>query len=255
MQLSNVIVPLEQKMVEFNGSEILGVKASDGKVYVGARWVCDGIGLREGQRNNQLSKIQSDLVLKQGVRKFILPTNSGDQEVTVVEIDFLPLWIAKISPNTVEGEVQGNLINYQLKAKDVLAAAFLPPTFNLDSLSPEMKAAFLLDVKVQKLDTRIEHLENNTTIDHGQLLTLQTAANKVVTDLLGGRDTGAYQNNGLRSRVYKALWRDYKGYFNINSYHNTLIKSFDRALEHIESWKLPGQLQREIEESNRQMAF
>lgn len=123
------------------------------------------------------------------------------------------------------------------------------------AMSKELQAIFVLDRRTQDFDERLLKIENNTTIDHSQLLSLQTAAHKVVTDLLGGRDTGAYRNKGLRSKVYKALWRDYKGYFNINSYHNTLIKSFDRALEHIESWKLPGQLQREIEEANCQMTF
>ncbi|SLJ94580.1 BRO family, N-terminal domain [Paenibacillus sp. RU5A] len=128
-------------------------------------------------------------------------------------------------------------------------------SYNMPALSSELQAIFVLDQRTQEFDQRLHRIENNTTIDHSQLLSLQTAAHKVVTDLLGGRDTEAYRNKGLRSKVYKALWRDYKGYFNINSYHNTLKKSFDRALEHIESWKLPGQLQREIEESNRQMAF
>lgn len=122
-------------------------------------------------------------------------------------------------------------------------------------MSKELQAIFVLDRRTQEFDERLLKIENNTTIEHSQLLSLQAAANKVVTGLLGGTNSEAYQNNGLRSRVYKALWRDYKGYFNINSYHNTLVKSFDRALEHIESWKLPGQLQREIEETNRQMAF
>lgn len=127
--------------------------------------------------------------------------------------------------------------------------------FNYPSLSTELKAIFALDQRTQEFDQRLSHVENNTTINHSQLLTLQNLSHKVVTRLLGGTNSGAYMNKGLRGRVYKALWRDYKGYFNINSYHNTLVKSFDRALEHIETWKLPGQLQREIEDTNRQMTF
>jgi hypothetical protein len=65
---------IEQKLVNFHGAQLMAVKAGDGKVYVGARWICDGLGLTEGQRKNQLLKIQEDAVLSKGGRKIILPT-------------------------------------------------------------------------------------------------------------------------------------------------------------------------------------
>lgn len=255
MSNNEQIYPVEQKLVPFNGAELLGVKASDGKVYVGARWVCDGIGLREGQRNNQLLKIQTDLVLMRGVRKFILPTNSGEQEVTVIELDFLPLWIAKISPNTVEGKVQENLIQYQLKAKDVLAAAFLPQAFRPENMSREVRAIFVLDDKVQKMDTRIERLENRTTIDYGQQQSLKRAGNAKVIYFLGGKKKPAYKDSSLRSRTYKALWNDYQEYFDTNSYCNTYTKDFERGMQYITRWTPPNNLMREIEAANGQTLF
>jgi hypothetical protein len=55
-------------------------------------------------------------------------------------IDFLPLWLAKISitPKMKKNnpELVEKLIQYQLKAKDVLAAAFLPQQYH----SPEIEA-------------------------------------------------------------------------------------------------------------------
>ncbi|WP_405131861.1 ORF6C domain-containing protein [Paenibacillus sp. FSL H8-0317] len=149
--------------------------------------------------------------------------------------------------------------DFQMKVADeILPEIRRTGSYNANkypAISQELQSIIMLDIRTQEFDQRLHRIENNTTIEHGQLLSLQSTSHKVVTELLGGRNSEAYRNKGLRSRVYKALWRDYKGYFNINSYHNTLIKSFDRALEHIESWKLPGQLQREIEEANRQMSF
>lgn len=249
------VYPVEQKLVPFNGADLLGIKANDGKVYVGVRWVCDGIGLREGQRNNQLTKIQTDLALKQGVRKIILPTKSGEQEVTVMELDFLPLWVAKINPNTVEGEVQDKLIQYQLKAKDVLAAAFIHNGFNYEDLSPELKAIFAVDKKMQQIDSRLEHLENHTTIDYGQQRQLKKAGNSKVIGLLGGKKAAAYKDSSLRHRVYSALWNDYQDYFGINSYNNTYTKDFSRGLPYIQHWTPPNNLLREIEEFNGQRLF
>lgn len=58
-----------------------------------------------------------------------LPTDGGNQDVLCLKLDFLPLWLAKISitPKMKKENLQlvENLIEYQLKAKDVLAEAFL----------------------------------------------------------------------------------------------------------------------------------
>ncbi|MGU3439798.1 phage antirepressor N-terminal domain-containing protein [Bacillus cereus] len=123
------VVVVEQQLVNFNGAEIMAVKANDEKIYVGVKWVCKGIGLSDDQMRNERRKIQSDLVLNRGKSNLTLPTNSGLQEVLCIELNYLPLWLAKISitPNMRlnQPELTQNLITYQLKAKDVLADAFL----------------------------------------------------------------------------------------------------------------------------------
>ena len=124
--MNKLIVPVEQKLVNFNGAEIMAVKASDDKLYVGVKWICEGLGFTEGQQKRQVSNIQSDIVLSRGGSKMILPTASGNQEVLTINIDFLPIWLAKINANIIESEeVQNRLVEYQLNAKDVLAEAFL----------------------------------------------------------------------------------------------------------------------------------
>lgn len=62
----SIVESYEQKLVEFNGSELLGVKTDDGKVYVGVRWVCEGIGLTEDQMKNERKRIKNDVVLNKG---------------------------------------------------------------------------------------------------------------------------------------------------------------------------------------------
>lgn len=256
MSEDNKVYPVEQKLVPFNGAELLGVKASDGMIYVGVRWVCEGLGLREGQRNNQLTKVQTDLVLKQGVRKFILPTKSGEQEVITIQLDYFLLWVARISPNILEGSAQENLIEYQLKAKDVLAAAFLPQAYNsFEKLSPELRAIFVIDEKIQNLDSRMENLENKTTIDYGQQQQLTKAANAAVVPILGGKSSAAYKYKSLRDRVYQSLGHDYRDYFNVNSRNNTYTKDFERGLQYIARWTPPANLMREIEAANGQTLF
>ncbi len=121
---------LAVKNVDFYGDNLLAAQDKQGKIWAGVKWMCQGIGLTDDQMKHERKKIQSDLVLKQGGSNLTLPTNSGVQSVLCLYLDYVPLWLAKIgitpkmkrdSPEVVE-----KLINYQLKAKDVLAKAFLP---------------------------------------------------------------------------------------------------------------------------------
>ncbi|EOQ18623.1 phage antirepressor N-terminal domain-containing protein [Bacillus cereus] len=122
------VVAVEQQLVNFNGAEIMAVKANDEKVYVGVKWVCQGIGLSDDQMKNERKKIQSDLVFRSGWVKLRLPTNGGMQEVICIELQYIPLWLAKISisPNMKlnQPQVTGNLVMYQQRITNALAEAF-----------------------------------------------------------------------------------------------------------------------------------
>jgi len=156
--MSNLI-PVEQKLVEFNGSDLMAIKCNDGKIRVGVKWVANGIGLDKSKSDVQVQKIQSDLILSRGACKINLPTTSGNQEVLCLELDFLPLWLAKINANIIDKpEVQEQLINYQLKAKDVLAAAFIKPTLIEDVLIAQLQAMKEVKLKQAEQEESIKQL-------------------------------------------------------------------------------------------------
>lgn len=124
-----------------------------------------------------------------------------------------------------------------------------------EQLSQELQAIFLLDQRTQAFEVRVARLENNTTIDYGQQNDLQLIANKTVVAALGGKESPAYQDKTIRGETYSSLWKDFKGYFNTNSYKNTLVKDFDKAKEYVGGWRPHGKLLRDIEQANSQMAF
>ncbi len=137
LEVFNMETALQVKEVNFNGDILLAAQDNENKIYVAVNWVCRGIGLSDGQMKNERKKIQSDLILSRGGRNLILPTNGSDQETVCLRIDFLPLWLAKISITPAmkqnNPELVEKLVQYQLKAKDVLAAAFLPEEFQPDT--------------------------------------------------------------------------------------------------------------------------
>lgn len=115
---------------EFDGDTLMTVKMKDtGKIYVGVKWVTEALGFSIGQHQRQVTNIRKDIVLQNGIADLQLPTKGGNQKSLCIELDFLPLWLAKISitPNmkNENPNIVDKLIDYQLKAKDVLAEAFL----------------------------------------------------------------------------------------------------------------------------------
>ena len=118
------------KEVDFFGDMLKAARDEHGIVWAGVPWLCKGMGLTKDQTRNERKKIQDDLVLSQGVKFHPLGTGNANKEVLCLQLDYVPLWLAKISitPAMRENnpELVEKLINYQLKVKDVLAAAFLP---------------------------------------------------------------------------------------------------------------------------------
>lgn len=122
---------LEVRKVPFMGTELMAARDNDGQIWAGVRWMCDGVGLSEGQTKNERLKIQKDKVLSKGGRNFVLNESGyGNREVLCLKLDYVPLWLAKIAitpkMERETPELAARLEQYQLKAKDVLAAAFLP---------------------------------------------------------------------------------------------------------------------------------
>lgn len=120
---------LAVKDVNFNGSILRAAQDTNNVIWVGVRWVCEGIGLPEDKMKYERKKIQNDLVLNKGVKFYPLGNDKAKSEVLCLMLDFLPLWLAKISitpkMQKENPELVKKLVEYQLKAKDVLAEAFL----------------------------------------------------------------------------------------------------------------------------------
>lgn len=112
------------KEVEFQGEKIIS-KIENEKIYVSVKSVCDNLGMDLATYKTQKRKIQKDELLKGGAKLLPLYTKGGTQEILMIELDYLPAWLFKINPIRFDENLKKKLIIYQLKAKDVLAEAFL----------------------------------------------------------------------------------------------------------------------------------
>lgn len=236
---------LEIKRVPFLGTELMAARDESGQIWAGVRWMCDGLGLSKGQMQNERSRIRGDKVLSQGERNLVLPTRGGNQETLCLKLDFVPLWLAKISITpTMESdnpELADRLEQYQLRAKDVLAAAFLPavhkePKSAMELLRLQSQAMF-------ELDERVSVLENQMTIDHGQQRELQKAVSRRVLDR-AATVIPAWALDEQKPKFFASLYRDLKDRFGVPSYRDIRPADYPSAMAYVETWIEPAELRR-----------
>ncbi len=140
---------LAVKTVDFMGDGLLAAKDSKGIIWTGVNSFCRGIGLNKNERDRQVKNVQSDEILRRGCVKFDAGVFEPNNETLALQLDYVPLWLAKISitPNMREKTpaLAEKLVNYQLKAKDVLVAAFLPDNIHWQETRQVAKGNRLLE--------------------------------------------------------------------------------------------------------------
>lgn len=121
---------LTVKGVDLMGDTVMAAQDREGNIWAGVNYFCNALGMSKGQRDKQVQKVQKDEVLKQGCFRLEAGVFDPANEAIALRIDFIPLWLAKIViTDKTKQENPGlaeKLLQYQLKAKDILADAFLP---------------------------------------------------------------------------------------------------------------------------------
>lgn len=244
---------LSVKTVPFMGDELTAAKSEEtGKVFVGVSYICKGIGLSEGQRLRQVTNVQSDAVLSKGSCKFDRGVFDPNNETIALDIDFLLLWLAKITitPNMQKEQpnVADKLIQYQLKAKDVLAAAFIPkakPYSAVEMLKLQSQAIVELDDRVSVVEDK---LDNQMTIDHAKQRTLQNIIaqkvyQRIQTNFLSGGESNIRE---CSSRYFKSIYKDLKNRFGVASYRDIKISDYDIATAYVSAWVEPANIRGDV---------
>ena len=127
------------------------------------------------------------------------------------------------------------------------------PTDPRELLMLTIKAHEQTAQRVDVLEEKVSSLEKSTTIDSSQQNTLERIAKATVIRTLGGVDSRAYQ---LMSRkIFSNIWRDYKNYFKLGSFRDTLKTEFENAKEYLESWSPEVNVSLKIKEYNSQLSM
>lgn len=155
---------LTVKGVDLMGDTIMAAQDKNGNIWAGVSYFCKALGMTDAQRDTQTEKVRSDKTLSKATRKFPGGVFGTTNESYALRLDFIPLWLAKITitkrMEQDHPDLADKLLQYQLKAKDILADAFLPKrqgelaTVNPSEIPLGELASYL------KIMDRIAHRQN-----------------------------------------------------------------------------------------------
>lgn len=85
----------------------------------------------------------------------------------------------------------------------------------LDGMSPELKAALIVDKRVTKVEHRIDHIEKDMPLFGAESDELSAHVKRKGVEMLGGKRSEAYRDKILRQKVYQDIYSQLKREFGI----------------------------------------
>lgn len=250
------------KNVDVLGDSIMAAKDEDGNIWAGINFFCRGLGMSKRQRDFQVEKVKADKMLSRGctlLRAGVLDTAN---EVYALRLDFIPIWLSKITitkkMEKEHPELADKLLEYQLRAKDILAEAFMPkqpkiPQSPLELLELHYEAIKQVDGKVNEIRTEFEKFKQEIPIFGEECSNITDEVKAKVRECLGGKDAPAYQDKQLHRKLYRDIYTQTNRIFGVKKYkliHRNQISEYINA---VKDYTPPIGIQSEIDSENSQM--
>ena len=108
------------------------------------------------------------------------------------------------------------------------------------------------DRKIEEQNKKVDYLMDLSGLTSSRSKELSRARNKKIIQVCGGSESNSYKDKGLRSKIYKELFKSFKKSFDVSQYVDTPMRYFDKAKEFISNWYPPFELKDEIEKVNAQ---
>lgn len=251
------------KSVDLMGDTVMAVKDNGGKIYAGVSYLCNALGMSRVQKDTQVDKIREDKTLSKGYRKFPVGVFDQNNEAVGIRLDFIPIWLAKITitkrMEKDHPELADKLLEYQLKAKDILAEAFLPKQEVPNTIPGQIQllAQGYTDIKadVDGIKADLEALKNDMPVFTADAKNIQDALKKKAVGALGGYGSNAYRDNSTRGYVFADIQKELRRQFGVKRYDEIKHKDTHVALEIISQYKLPLALKNRVEAVNAQQSL
>lgn len=133
-------------------------------------------------------------------------------------------------------------------------------TYEMPNMSTEMKAILMIDQKQVKMEQRMDRLEYDIPLYGSEADELSNHVKRKGVSVLGGKQSEAYKDTEIRSKVYRDIYDQVKREFGIyddsgrpQSYKALKRKYIADAHELIDCYEVPTYLEELISEANSQI--
>lgn len=213
------------------GNADVSVKEYSGQRVVTFKDIDDVHGRPDGTARKRFNDNKKRFI--EGEDFFVRKTDEAKREFSISAPNGLTLitesgylMLVKSFTDDLAWEVQRQLVNSYFRAKKLSQVEMM--RIQLGMIDEDRK-------QIKDHESRIENLENTSTINHGQQRVLENTVNKTVISVLGGKESNAYKEIGRK--VFAECNRDLKNYFKVNSRDDVPKLHYEDALNYAENWK------------------
>lgn len=133
-------------------------------------------------------------------------------------------------------------------------------SYEMPNMSTEMRAILMIDQKQMKMEQRMDRLEYDIPLYGSEADELSSHVKRKGVSVLGGKQSEAYKDTEIRSKVYRDIYDQVKREFGIyddsgrpQSYKALKRKYIADAHELIDCYEVPTYLEELISEANSQI--
>lgn len=252
------------KSVDLMGDTVMAARDSDGNIWAGVSYFCKALGMNNVQKDTQVDKVKTDKTLNKGYRKFPVGVFDQNNETIAIRLDFIPIWLAKISitkrMEQDHPELADKLLEYQLKAKDILAEAFMPkqndfPRTTQAQIQLLAQGNVELNKRVDDIQAEVKALKDDMPVFLKDTKDIQNALRKKAIEVLGGKDSNAYHDRSIHAYTFSDMQIELRRQFNVKRYDQIRHKDVSDALKIIEEYKPPLHIRDKIAMANAQQSL
>ena len=142
-------------------------------------------------------------------------------------------------------EVYENLVDFYFNRKKPLSA--------LEQIQLAQQAVIEVNEKIDSVSKDLQEFKQDMPLLALECERITRAKNRKVIELMGSKESNAYRDSSLRSKVYRDIDGQLRREFGINTYKAIKRSQCDKAIEIIQNYQLPVCLKEQIDFENSQV--
>ncbi len=122
MSEAQVLIPVQQDTVDFDGYPVIAVRLPDGRIGASLRDMCDAMKI---DRPSQVQRIRGDETIADSLVSVQIQTRGGPQNADVLTAWAIPYWLTGVELSRIKDEKKRHaVLLFKRKAADVLYQHF-----------------------------------------------------------------------------------------------------------------------------------